>query len=364
VTSAPRTTLWPLDPHTRAKHEILRHYLDAWIPILSLGKFPKLVYIDGFAGPGRYSKGEDGSPILAVRAVLAQKVAITANLEFYFVEKEADRSLVLESLIREIPLPRNLACSVLTALFEEAYASTIKPQLERIPRAPVFAFLDPFGYTGIALSIIREILQRPSAEVLVTFMYEEINRFALVEGQASHMDQLFGTNEWRGIAALQDVAERRAFFEGLYARQLRGCTKFVRSFEMRNKKDATDYFLFYATSHPLGLAKMKEAMWRVDPGGEFTFSDASDPNQAVLFSGEPDHEALGNMIHAAFRGQIATVRDVESFVVEQTAFTASHHKKALKALEFSEPPKVQPMDATATRRRGTYPDENMRLRFV
>lgn len=27
---APKTTLWPLEPHTRAKHEILRRYLEAW----------------------------------------------------------------------------------------------------------------------------------------------------------------------------------------------------------------------------------------------------------------------------------------------------------------------------------------------
>ncbi len=111
MTSAPRTTIWPLDPHTGAKHEILRRYLDAWIPILSLGKFPKLVYIDGFAGPGRYAEGEHGSPILAIKAVLAQRVAITAELEFFFVEKEADRSTVLEALVRELSLPRNLICS-------------------------------------------------------------------------------------------------------------------------------------------------------------------------------------------------------------------------------------------------------------
>lgn len=364
MTSAPRTTIWPLDPHTRAKHEILRHYLVAWIPILSLGKFPKLVYIDGFAGPGRYSKGEDGSPILAIKAVLAQRVAITAELTFFFVEKDADRSSVLESLVRELALPRNLTCTVLTSSFEEAYGSTIKPRLDRMPRAPVFAFLDPFGFTGIPFSMVKEILQRPSAEVLVTFMYEEINRFATAESQAVHMDQLFGTKEWRDIARLAGVSQRRAFFEELYARQLRGCTNFVRSFEMRNKKDATDYFLFYATSHPLGLAKMKEAMWRVDPSGDFSFSDATDPNQAVLFSGEPDHAALGEKIGANFRGTVATVEEVERFVLEQTAFTASHYKKALKSLETSSPPRIQPVDAPAKRRVGTYPDGGLRLRFT
>src|SRR6266446_7528365 len=64
--AAPRTTVWELEPHTRAKHEILRRYLQAWMPILAQGGFKNILYIDGFAGPGRYAGGEDGSPIIAV----------------------------------------------------------------------------------------------------------------------------------------------------------------------------------------------------------------------------------------------------------------------------------------------------------
>jgi three-Cys-motif partner protein len=45
--------VWPLDPHTHAKHVILRSYLGAWFPILN--KYNgRIVYIDGFAGPGEY----------------------------------------------------------------------------------------------------------------------------------------------------------------------------------------------------------------------------------------------------------------------------------------------------------------------
>ena len=33
--SAPKTILWAMDDHTRAKHEILRRYLDAWLPIMT-----------------------------------------------------------------------------------------------------------------------------------------------------------------------------------------------------------------------------------------------------------------------------------------------------------------------------------------
>src|SRR5579859_472831 len=69
----------------------------------------------------------------------------------------------------------------------------------------------------------------------------------------------------------------------LYLRQLHTGAAYVRSFEMSNARDVTDYYLFYATNELLGLKKMKEAMWKTDESGEFRFSDATDPNQLVLF---------------------------------------------------------------------------------
>ena len=57
----PRTSAsWPIAQHTAAKHALLAAYLRAWFPILNLGGFSRAIYIDGFAGPGRYTHGEDG----------------------------------------------------------------------------------------------------------------------------------------------------------------------------------------------------------------------------------------------------------------------------------------------------------------
>ena len=65
--AVPKDTIWPIEPHTSAKHQILRKYLDAWLPIL--GTYNKrIVYIDGFSGPGEYTGGEPGSPIIALEA--------------------------------------------------------------------------------------------------------------------------------------------------------------------------------------------------------------------------------------------------------------------------------------------------------
>ncbi|MFZ7121222.1 MAG: three-Cys-motif partner protein TcmP, partial [Eubacteriaceae bacterium] len=47
------STIWAIEPHTEAKHAILRKYLDAWLPIITRWN-GKVLYIDGFAGPGEY----------------------------------------------------------------------------------------------------------------------------------------------------------------------------------------------------------------------------------------------------------------------------------------------------------------------
>src|SRR5688572_7872743 len=97
--AAPKATIWLLDPPTRAKHAILRRYLQAWTPILSLGGFPTIAYVDGFAGPGIYAGGEDGSPIIALKAALEHKERIKATVLFLFIEEHADRAATLKQIV-------------------------------------------------------------------------------------------------------------------------------------------------------------------------------------------------------------------------------------------------------------------------
>ena len=232
---------------------------------------------------------------------------------------------------------------------------------------PTFAFIDPFGYSDVPLSIVQEILKHTSCEVLVNFMYEEINRFLSLPNQESNFDALFGTHEWREGRRLAEPRTRKRFLHDLYYRQLRdgADAKYVRSFEMRNIKDRVDYYLFYATNSILGLSRMKDAMWKVDESGEFTFSDATDPNQAVLFANEPRFDLLRNQLLARFGGREVSVEDVQQFVLEETAFRETHYKRVLKELERAEPAMIEVVDPPPQRKRGTYPErfKSMRLRF-
>jgi three-Cys-motif partner protein len=87
--SKPLGTVWNLDPHTAKKHEILRRYFDAWLPIMASWN-GRVVYIDGFAGPGQYSKGEDGSPIVVLKAARDHTYPIKGELVCIFVEDDLD----------------------------------------------------------------------------------------------------------------------------------------------------------------------------------------------------------------------------------------------------------------------------------
>ena len=80
---------WDLVPHTAAKLNILSEYLKAWFPIVGQSqRFDRVICIDGFAGPGRYKQGEDGSPIIALKAAIgAINEQIRKPFEFHFVEE-------------------------------------------------------------------------------------------------------------------------------------------------------------------------------------------------------------------------------------------------------------------------------------
>lgn len=105
-----KTTTWKIEEHTKAKHEILKRYLGAWFPILSKWS-GKIIYLDGFAGPGVYEGGEDGSPVVALQTAVDHVLASHfKEIVFFFIEEDKKRAEMLtEVLKKKFPaLPKNI----------------------------------------------------------------------------------------------------------------------------------------------------------------------------------------------------------------------------------------------------------------
>jgi three-Cys-motif partner protein len=362
--AAPRQTVWKLEPHTRAKHEILKRYLQAWMIILSQGKFPEILYIDGFAGPGEYSGGEIGSPIIALDTALEYRSPLTAKIHFLFVEKDDGRAAHLRKQVALRTLPPNFRVIIEADTFEAAFERRY-PEFVRGGRPiPSFAFIDPFGWTGAPFTLVEKILGQRSCEVFVNFMYEDINRFIGHPDQVANFNGFFGTDAWKQCIGETEPRRRNRCLHDLYMQQLHTAARasYVRSFEMSNARDVTDYYLFYATNELLGLKKMKEAMWKADESGEFRFSDATDPSQLVLFEKAPNLPLLRERLLTAFSGKEVSVGNIEKFVLVETAFRETHYKGILKGLEI-DTKQLKVIKASSGRKLGTFGDSAMVVRF-
>lgn len=83
-------TVWELEPHTQAKHDLLRRYLGAWFGIMGRSA-GRIVFFDGFAGPGTYKGGEPGSPVIALKTLLDHSNRYDA-CQYVLIFNEADRA--------------------------------------------------------------------------------------------------------------------------------------------------------------------------------------------------------------------------------------------------------------------------------
>jgi three-Cys-motif partner protein len=223
---APREPIWALEPHTKAKHELLRHYLGAWFPILSSSGRQRIVFLDGFAGPGIYKGGDPGSPIVALDVLLGHPHFGRWDTEFVFLFLEPHPQRYT-SLCEQLELrrqrqggwPANVRVHSSDVTFE-AWAESILATLDQQRRslAPTFAFVDPFGIST-PLDLLCRLLAFDNCEVLFTFMFDHVNRFITEEKVSDHLNGLFGTDEYREAAALTGEP-RKMFLHDLYQRQL------------------------------------------------------------------------------------------------------------------------------------------------
>jgi three-Cys-motif partner protein len=356
--TTPRETIWELQPHTGAKHKILRKYLDAWFPILARYN-RRIMYIDGFSGPGRYAGGEPGSPIIALEAAISHPSKLGCELVFLFIEEKSDRADHLKAEIAKLTYPSHIKVTVEHGEFATVIGRSLDElDATQMQMAPTFVLIDPFGFSGIPYKLIYRLLSKDKCEVLITFMVDSINRFLEHPDDTirSHIVDTCGTPAALGIA--DGAGDRTGALRDLYQKQLVNAAKFVRYFELRDGNGRVVYYLFFATNNPLGHLRMKEAMWKVDPLGEYTFSDSTDPNQHVLFS-DPSIEPLVSDLVSKFRGHGEIPAGViESHVQDKTAYLRKHMGAALKELESAGRVNVAELKSGGQRRRPrTYPNE-------
>ncbi len=357
--AVPKTTVWTREGHTEGKHLVLEEYLKAWFPILGMGyRNRHILFIDGFSGPGEYGDGEEGSPLVAMRVLKehAARKEIKAEVKFIFIEEKTDRVRHLKGLVDQWrpELPESADVHVLPGSFDSLMTGVLD-QLDEQERTmpPALVMMDPFGVKGIPLDVIRRIMANPKCEVYVTFMWEAINRFLAQPEFEMHLTAMFGTDTWRDAISLGS-RERKTFLHGLYRRQLKkaGAKQVVRFrlFAGNSHK----YSVFFGTGNTTGSDRMKKAIWKIAPWGDFAFRGGKD-DQLVLGLATPDFQPLQDQLREEFGGQgwVTVGRVLEFVKSDATIYHESQVRRpVLKPMEAKE---LLDVDGSTRKRRYTYP---------
>jgi three-Cys-motif partner protein len=341
--------LWRLEPATAAKHQLYKRYLDAWWPIMLQPSardrrlWPRVTYLDAFAGPGRYEGGEEGSPIFALDRLLGHKMADRMQLSrqrvrLLFMEKRRDRSDYLRS-----ELERRFGELGGLPVWPEVYraeagdaADTLLTETDAWG-CPILAVFDSWGNVNVPLSLIRRIAHNPASEVIVTFGPNWFSRREDLE--PGQLDVVFGGRQywepanregrpderWRVWLATYRQALRRAGFE----------------FQLQFRivpKTGLPLYLVYGTGHRKGVEVMKDAMWEVDGNEGTGFQDprtrgAPPPGQLMLFAGTDDPELL-ELVRQRLEVGPASLDELGKWLLVETArWRARDARPAVAALQ-------------------------------
>ncbi len=175
-----------LEEHTRAKLNVLRRYLSAYIDRLNKSPLPdhfKLDLVDGFCGGGTFTDDAgivSGSPLIMLEEAKAARARLnegrtkplTVDCKFYFVDKEQAHIDHLKGVLAERHHGMDEGSIVVRqGTFQETLPSILEEIGTRRPRAGRSVFLlDQTGFAQVGLSLVETILNTlPRAEVILTF---------------------------------------------------------------------------------------------------------------------------------------------------------------------------------------------------
>ena len=175
-----------IEAHSKAKLDVLRSYLHAYLDRLNVNPHReefKLDLVDGFAGGGTFLDGKSvvsGTPLIMLEESEKAKERLNRrrtnplrfDCKYYFVDKEAAHIDHLKKVLDERGYEVDgESIVVINKRFEIVIDDIIAEIRRRQPRAGRSIFLlDQTGFAQVALELVARIFRElPAAEVILTF---------------------------------------------------------------------------------------------------------------------------------------------------------------------------------------------------
>lgn len=318
----------------KVKHDLLKRYLGGWFSILSRYN-RRILYVDTHAGRGKHTKGEKGSPIVALERLLTHKMKdqILQGSEIIFIYFEIDKNNKIQ-LEKEVSLIGKLPKEVVVKVYNDDYEGVVSNILDSLERegknlAPSFFFIDPFGM-DISMEVVKRILKNDKAEIMINFMSWRVDLSLNNPAHEKMLNKLYGSDVWKILKKIDEQEERKTEAIKLYIEILN--VPFPLWIQMLDDNNKLKYTLIFATKHSAGNELMKQSAWAVLPTENFVAYEVNRPDVQYLFKEEPDLTQLKMKISDEFNDQNVSYNVILEFVNTKTIYIKKHLNKLVNEL--------------------------------
>lgn len=267
-------------PAAILKHAILEKYLPVYINKTGSNSWKnRVAYIDGFAGPGLYDDGTEGSPAVAVDTARALAgMASARQVDGHLVEQNPDSCAALRDYLKAEGLD--------WTVYEGDVQQHLSTILDALPASEAsFFFLDPFGL-GVPFDMLGTIMARAgelkygyraegaATELLLNFSLPGLWRnaghltspktYASKQTFINKADASMGGTWWKAIWKDNPKGERDQLILRHYIEKLIEVCKgsgHVSWIPCADRwQGPPSYFLIHVTQHPQGAWLFNQAV--------------------------------------------------------------------------------------------------------
>lgn len=292
----------PFDEATLNKLSIFRECFKEWLPVFINTEFAEKIYIyDFFAGSGKDSEGNYGSPLILLDVAKGEQCkycnAVKQNgkeIFFSFNEREAsvaqekhkELKLNVDNFLKECAEKNNCSqgCVYNTNCFNKEFkegfksSQNLKDILSNSNYAK-FILLDQYGYTQIGDDIFISLVNSPLTDFIFFISSAFLKRFSKHE----YTKKYFRSSEIDFDKTKPKECHKLIanYFESLIPNEKE---YYLNHFTI--KKGANYYGLIFGTNHTLGMEKFQKVCWKADANaGEADFNLNDDFDEGTLFFG-------------------------------------------------------------------------------
>jgi len=323
---------------------IVAEYFDRWAQVMmgTLEKQPtrlqQVLYVDLFAGPGRYNDGKASTPLLILQRAI-RNPKMRQMLLTMFNDGDENNTHSLQQAIDNLSGIQTLKHQ--PQVYNKSVGDNVVAMFANRSLPPTLTFIDPWGYKGLSLRLVNAVIKDWGCDCIFFFNYTRINMAVNNDAVQIHLEALFGevsaavlrervsglTPAQRELTILEALVEA---FQGMGG-------KYVLPFAFKNEQGKrTSHYLIFVSKHFRGYELMKEVMAihsSIHEQGvaSFTYCEA-DQRQPLLFELGRPIDDLAPLLLRDFAGQTLTMQQIYERHNVNTPYIKSHYKQVLRTL--------------------------------